>query len=125
MDNIIKTIEPNEKDELAVEFTMNCKWGFDGSTGQSQYKQRFCDVDASDKCLFSTMLVPLDLNDGNISIWRNPVPSSTRFCRPIKICYEKETAELLAQERDYVENQIKSLKKSVVNLLYNDKYIYI
>ena len=80
--------------DLVTELCLYCKWGFDGATGQSQYKQNFNTSESTDKSLFSTMLVPLDLRSGTFSIWRNPVPSSTRFCRPIKISYEKETNEL-------------------------------
>ena len=66
------------------------------------------------------MLVPLDLRSGTFSIWRNPVPSSTRFCQPIKISYEKETNELCQTVLRDIENQIKVLKKSVVRLLVSE-----
>ena len=55
-----------------------------------------------------------------MSLWRNPAPSSTRFCRPIKIQYEKESPQLIQNVRDDVENQIKALKKAVF-LIYNDQ----
>ncbi len=51
-----------------------------------------------------------------VSVWRNKTPSSTRFCRPIKITYEKETPELTQAERDSVENQIKALKNFSIPL---------
>lgn len=55
-----------------------------------------------------------------MSLWRNPVPSSTRFCRPIKITYEKESSELIQRERDNIEKQINELKKTVIKLI-NDE----
>jgi hypothetical protein len=70
--------------------------------------------------IFYTRLVPLDLNDGKSSFWKNKAPSSTRFCRPIRIQYAKETTELIQKERDDVENEIKALNKSIINLVYND-----
>ena len=106
--------------DLVTELCLYCKWGFDGATGQSQYKQHFNTSESTDKSLFSTMLVPLDLRSGTFSIWRNPVPSSTRFCRPIKISYEKETNELCQTVLHDIENQIKVLKKSVVRLLVSE-----
>jgi hypothetical protein len=116
----MSTLEPNVDGELVVELNMSCKWGFDGYTGQSQYKKRFSDAELScDRSLFSTFLVALDLNDGNKSIWRNPVPSSTRFCRLIRISYAKESIELSQLERDDIENQIKNLNKSVIVLMRN------
>ena len=72
------------------------------------------------KSLFSTMLVPLDLNDEKSSIWRNLVPSSTLFCRPIRIHYAKETTELLQKERDHVENEIKALNESLISFVYHE-----
>lgn len=55
-----------------------------------------------------------------MSHWRNPAPSSTRFCRPIRIKFEKETTELIQSERDDIEKQLKAINKSVVRLLCND-----
>lgn len=92
---IFSTFEPKSDCELAVDYRLCCKWGFDGATGQSQYKQQFSTSNkASDHSLFSMMLVPLDLSSGAISIWRNPVPSSTRFCRQMKIIYAKDLKHL-------------------------------
>ncbi|KAL4126338.1 hypothetical protein QTP88_010560 [Uroleucon formosanum] len=85
---------------LNAELEMVYKWGCDGSSGQSQYKQKFNDSSTStDQTMFMFSLVPLELrcfpirnNDSDI-IWQNPVPSSTKFCRPIKFMYKKETTE--------------------------------
>lgn len=63
---ICGTVEPNANNDLAVDLKLTCKWGFDGATGQSQYKQRFESDSAEDKSLFSVMLVPLDLSDGKV-----------------------------------------------------------
>ncbi|KYN09488.1 hypothetical protein ALC57_18393 [Trachymyrmex cornetzi] len=67
------------------------KWGFDGSSGQSQYQQKFFEnVEFSDNNLFATWLVPLQLqtlsDDGQLLIlWRNNQPSSKRLCRPVRL----------------------------------------
>ena len=55
--------------------TLTCKWGFDGSSGQSQYKQKFSSTDTSDDSLFCTTLVPLQLKYKEQILWNNPVPS--------------------------------------------------
>lgn len=65
------------------------KWGCDGSSGQSQYKQKLPEESEliSDANLFITSLVPIKLINeltGDV-VWQNPVPSSVRFCRPILI----------------------------------------
>lgn len=90
------------------------KWGCDGSTGHSQYKQKFTQSGLGDGDLFLTSLVPLQLyvqkeDEEKVIIWQNPRPSSTRFCRPIRFQFKKETAELILQEKSYVDHQIKKL----------------
>ena len=112
--------KPNESLE---DMQLKCKWGFDGSTGQSRYKQRFNEHGFSDKNLFSTMLVPLELTYRSTVIWSNPVSSSTRFCRPIKLLYESENSDLVRAERSRVENQVKELTRTVVKFVRDqDEY---
>jgi len=64
-------------DTLSVENVKNmhliCKWGCDGSSGQSIYKQKFTEDGKSDENVFFTSLVPLllvckDSNDSNNEI---------------------------------------------------------
>lgn len=64
---------------------------------------------------FFTSLVPLQLFSIDDStktrkvIWKNPVPSSPRYCRPIKIDFLHETAEATRNEVDYIKAQIDTL----------------
>lgn len=103
------------------------KWGCDGSAGHSRYKQKFNGEDRSvhsDEFLFAVCLVPLRLQTQNGKIlWNNPRPSSTRFCRPIKISFQKETIELSKNEIEDVENQIRSIKPTKV-LVGNKEKIF-
>lgn len=50
----------------------------------------------------------------NKIIWQNPVPSSPRYCRPIRIRFVHETKDITNEEISYIENQIKNLKKSEI-----------
>lgn len=99
--------------------TFEGSWGFDGSTGQSLYKQKFLDGedDDNENCLFATTYIPLYLKttDG-FMLWSNPSPQSFRFCRPVKIQYRKETKELIMGEKIRVEDEIKKLHHSVLKL---------
>jgi len=106
------------KNDSKIHCILNCKWGFDGSSGQSQYKQRFSSTEEnfSDSNLFSTTLVPLDLSFGDVSLWRNQTTSSTRFCRPIRIQYIKETEQVLKNEQAYIQNQIDRLEELLVEI---------
>jgi hypothetical protein len=81
-----------------------------------------------------TSLVPIQLyglqksNNEKIIIWKNPRPSSTRFCRPVRFLFEKETQDTIKNEVRYIENQIKSLEPTKViigssNLKINNKLL--
>lgn len=91
-----------------------CKWGCDGSSGQSEYKQSFSDDSASDAHIFLTSFVPLRLAFSNSEsdestnevIWENPRPSSPRFCRPIRLQFVHETTEVTVNEKKYIDDQI-------------------
>lgn len=93
-----------------------CKWGCDGSSGQSEYKQMFTDDSKSDAHVFFTSVVPLQLvcvdqqSKEEIIVWKNPRPSSPRFCRPLRLQFLRETAESTLNEVRIVEEQIKSLR---------------
>lgn len=97
------------------------KWGFDGSSGQSQYKQRTEQEDFSDSDIFFTSLVPLQLyfideKSEKVVLWQNPKPSSTLFCRPIKFQFKKETKDLVKEEASNIDTQIKDLRKTSCNI---------
>jgi len=97
-------------------FEIIYKWGCDGSSGHSQYKQKFgpsAPSSTSDSDLFLFSLVPLQfrctIKEDNFIIWKNPRPSSTTFCRPIKFIFAKETAESTLKEVKDIETQIEDL----------------
>lgn len=64
-------------------------------------------------------MVPLQLyakvknSSDKIIVWQNPRPSSTRFCRPIRFQFLRETTEISKNENEHVETQIKNLKRTV------------
>lgn len=93
------------------ELTLKCKWGFDGSSGHSLYKQKFSDSHSSDASLFVTAFVPLqliDYNTGNI-LWINRRASSTFFCRPIRLAYVKEDKQVVKNEEQRMNTSISNL----------------
>lgn len=93
---------------------LESKWGCDGSSGQSEYKQRInednCEI-VTDANMFITSMVPLRLKcrETDNLVWKNPRPSSAHFCRPIKFQYLKETKELIKSEVEAIKSQINSL----------------
>lgn len=71
------------------------KWGFDGASGQSIYKQVFQDDDEifTDQSVVMASLIPLEIASPSKVLWRNEHPSSTRLCRPIQFHFVKEKKE--------------------------------
>lgn len=96
------------------------KWGCDGSSGHSLYKQPFQNSDDTDEYMFVVSLVPLRLvRDDDSSkkiVWENPRSSSPKFCRIIKFLYKKETQALIKRECEAVESQIQELVLTIVEL---------
>lgn len=84
------------------------------------YKQKYSShTSALDSDLFLFSIVPLELfcfNEKNerLTIWQNNRTSSTRYCRPIKFEFKKETAETTLFEVSAIEDQIKKLTPSVI-----------
>ncbi|CAH1103353.1 unnamed protein product [Psylliodes chrysocephalus] len=79
-----------------VSATLVASYGFDGSSGHSEYKQKFLNETegSQDSSVFPTTLIPLRLTTSNgVVIWNNLTLQSLRFCIPIKLQYVKETKE--------------------------------
>lgn len=104
-----------------TEIELHCKWGADGSSGYNEFQQKpSTDSSSSDANLFLITVVPIRLVDsknGTI-IWNNPRPSSTRFCRPLRFLYEKESKELVKEQIESVQSEIRNLAPTTV--LTND-----
>jgi hypothetical protein len=102
-------------DNISKEFLLISKWGCDGSTGHSEYKQRLLEG-VSDYYIFITSVVPLQLystktSGDKIILWQNP---RLRYCRPIRMQFKKETAELVKEEISIIEERIKKLETTVI-----------
>lgn len=136
LDHTATRILESQKDVLARvpcqsldKISLIGKWGFDGSTGHGEYKQCFSDPNLKDSSLFVTSYVPLQLiftpeNEENpVVLWKNPRPSSTRYCRPIRFQFLKETAEVTVQEETYFKQKIHNLQPTTFK--YNDREFLI
>lgn len=116
---IMMTKSENEVAEFPNELQLVSKWGCDGSSGHSEYHQKFTDPNTSDKYMFLTSFVPLTLterNDASKMCWKNTEPSSTRFCRPLKFEFIKETADVINAEINRVNAEIDNLSNTVVDV---------
>lgn len=64
----------------------------------------------TDEHLLVICIVPLQVLYGSTVLWKNSRPSSTRYCRPIKILCRKENADLVRVEVDNVNAQIVKIR---------------
>ncbi|CAH2003441.1 unnamed protein product [Acanthoscelides obtectus] len=104
-ESILEIINFEERD---YRIKVICKWGFDGSSGHSQYKQKFSDLENTDEFLFLVAMTPLRLIDmeTNKVLWKNESPSSTLYCRPIKFLFKKENADLVRNTEKEIVTKI-------------------
>lgn len=106
----------NFSDEDLQNLLFTVKYGYDGSGDHAEYKQIFSNDDgtASDSHIFATSIVPINIVVGGKILFENPRPSSTRFCRPLRLQFAKETALLIAAEKASLDSQIAELQPVTV-----------
>lgn len=108
---IVQICEPNViSNQSEPNFKLISKWGMDGASGQSIYKQVFQGKDSSDdSSIFMTSMVPLQLESCTEIVWSNPRPSSTKYCRPISFEFTKESENTTIQQQHKIRSQIEQL----------------
>ncbi|BES91384.1 Hypothetical protein NTJ_04193 [Nesidiocoris tenuis] len=119
---IFESRSDSETNNWPEELMLHTKWGIDGASGQSEYKQRFSadNNDASDSHLFLTSIVPLLITPTTFTetesreIWKNERPSSTNYCRALHFQFKKETPELTRLEKNRVDMEIKELSETFI-----------
>lgn len=105
---LIAYAKEEELDEIKL--TLRLSWGFDGSTGQSIYKQKM-DGPGDDHSLFATTIIPLVVEtETQFYVWKNKTPQSFRSCRPLSLKYVKESDSVIQAEKERVESEIASLQ---------------
>lgn len=107
--------------EEISEVTLHTKWGIDGTSGFTSFKQRFQNTSSKDENMLVTCMVPIRLvikttSQANFVCWQNPRTSSPRFCRPIRLQYTHETTDLTNEEVNRVEQEIINISPTIVDL---------
>lgn len=100
-----------EHDPEDLDVELIASYGFDGSSSQSEYNQK---KQGSDTSLFATVLIPLRIwnkNDNDDIFWTNPTPQSTRFVRPLRLEYVKESKEHVLKTKSEIDEEIKQITK--------------
>ena len=115
---LLESLPENEVKILPEKLTLISKWGCDGSSGQSVYKQRISSDDAtiSDGSMFMASVVPLRLKSDVSLHWKNPRPSSVHYCRPIMFQFARESAELIRTTVKDIEEQISKIKPTKLQI---------
>lgn len=109
---LLKSKPEAELLELPNDFTLTSIYVCDGSSGHMQYKQLFPGEGISDSKIFLTSVVPLQLEDLNGKMaWKNPKPSFTRLCGPLRSEFTTETAEVIRVEVERIGDEIASLNQ--------------
>jgi len=126
LDHTIKRILPMVEGSLLKDSTgimLICKWGMDGSSGHSNYKQLFQEAKPSrDSSLLMESLVPLGVVAKSIStgepldLWVNSRTSSTRFCIPMGLFFDKESEELVLERYGRRTEEVEALKSTEITL---------
>lgn len=109
----ISTSQSNKKLRLVS------KWGFDGASGHSKYKQRFQNRDSDDGSVCITTTVPIVLDCGSesgFSYWKNDRPSSTTLCRPIRLEFVRESDEYTLKVKQEMDHQIQNLRPTTITV---------
>lgn len=107
---LAKVIEISDK---IKDLTLVCKWGFDGASGQSTYKQAMASEE-DDSSAFMCSFVPLRLTSGEEIIWENSKPSSTLLCRPIYFQFIHENKLNIKEEKAKIDDEITALVPSLI-----------
>ena len=112
---IINMIDLSESYKVEMNGILYVKIGFDGTSSQSIYKQKFDSHKFTEELLqedslFSTAIVPLLFKIENIDFWKNSKCSSCHFCRPLHLQYKKERSALCKEEETDRQTQISQLK---------------
>lgn len=115
---LIQSLTEEETVLLPDRLTLINKWGCDGSSGQSAYKQTILtnDTTITDANMFMASVVPLRLRSEMSEHWKNPRPSSVHFCRPILFQYAKESSEIIKSTVNDIKKQISELQPCVLEM---------
>ena len=97
--------------ELDSKLTLMVKSGMDGQSAHSNYQQSPEGPDFDDSSLFCVAATMLRLIDSKgDTVWKNRVPNSPNWCRPIYIAFSKETTELSNLWKEKIYEQVRHLE---------------
>lgn len=111
--------------KLTENLILLSSWGLDGSSAYSQYYHSTSDPDNTD--ILATVTTPLRLSAASEPSkihWRNLMPQSIRFCRPIEFEFIRDTNEVRLEKKREMEAEMRNLEPVKVDLP-NGKFVSI
>lgn len=125
---IVSTLSKEQLKQIdKCDLQLMCKWGCDGLSTLSEYKQASAAQNVPDyRSIFMASLVPLrirkkeDTDSPSTSfhdVWINSTPGSKSFCRPICFEYTKESAFNTQKLVDRIEKEIKCMEPITIAIL--------
>lgn len=112
------------------DFKFLLKYGCDGTAGFTQYRQALTNsknLENNSALIYGLVPLKLEVNikdDYNLSIWQNEHPSSPKYCRVIQFAYEKETSETISSQMKLLNDEIKNLKPTRLNVAGKDIFLH-
>jgi hypothetical protein len=114
LDSIMDTIHSLQRENrgrlLVIYFYF--KYGCDGSSGFSKYKQQSENLE-DDSTMFASNLVPLQMtcvvNGRRVTLYHNQLSNSPFGCRPLRFCFQKETNTVIRTEGNRMKNEAENL----------------
>lgn len=94
-------------------FLLSVAYGFDASGGHKNPHQIFENDDNFTDQMLQTMfattfiIISIKCTDTG-SEWLNPAPQSTRFCRPLRLAFEKESDENIIVEKNRLQTEVEN-----------------
>ncbi|KAJ8670022.1 hypothetical protein QAD02_001281 [Eretmocerus hayati] len=118
-ERLCESIATEWSEEALKRVKLTFSGSFDGATGYSSSHQKCASPD--DECndviqtIFVSSLTPLQLisesvTDSNTYTWLNSTPASYRYCRPLRVAFEKETKETISREYHRITSEIHRLQ---------------
>lgn len=126
---LLQSFSDDEIAKLPTNLMLLSKYGCDGASGQSRYKQALktdTKKSADGSKVFMSSMVPLRLVDERHSKtihWQNSHPGSPRYCRPIKFTFVGESKEQTVEDMRIIKEQIKKLVTN--KILIGEKCFFV
>lgn len=105
---VLKSL-PVDQSVQEKEMVLLSKWGCDGASSQSRYKQKWDSPD-DDSSIFMTSLVPIKIMCEEQTVWENSKPCSPAFCRPVQFKFVKESEAVVKGEVTKMKAEISALQ---------------